>query len=212
MAAYSLRGLGWFLSAVIAAPACYMVSSQVAAERARMEAIDRSIAQARKDIRMLETEFNTRANLAQLERWNGEVLALTAPAANQFVPGEAALGALNDLAGSERPQLASYIVPSGIIDTRDVATGPVAKVDPAARRAPPPSMPAIEVQAAARDEAKARLVQVQLAAAGRPAAPSPAATIGPARAQAVAMLDRKLLRDTSFNELIASTGEGSRAR
>ena len=61
---YSLRGVGWFLCAVVAAPACYMVSSQVAAERARMEAIDRSIAQARKDIRMLETEFNTHPNQA----------------------------------------------------------------------------------------------------------------------------------------------------
>ena len=107
MAAFGFRGLGWFLSAVVAAPACYIVSSQVAAERARVEAIDRAIVQARKDIRMLETEFDTRASLAQLERWNGEVLALTAPRAGQYVPSEAALGALRDLSGSDQPQLAS---------------------------------------------------------------------------------------------------------
>ncbi len=75
--------------------ALYLVSLQVAAERGRLEAIDRKIAQTRRDIRQLQTEMGTRASLRQLERWNGDVLALSAPQAEQFLPSEAALDRIN---------------------------------------------------------------------------------------------------------------------
>lgn len=90
-AAYRLRGIGWFISSVVVVLGCYLVSLQVAAERKRVDDVNRAILQARRDIRALETEFNTRANMAQLERWNGDVLALAAPTADQFVADDAAL-------------------------------------------------------------------------------------------------------------------------
>jgi len=111
MAVAALKGLGWFLCGVVVAPACYMVTSQGAAERQRLHVAEAKIAQAKKNIRDLETEFQTRANLAQLGRWNGDVLALSAPAPTQFVASEDALADL-DVAAAE-PQVASLVVPSG---------------------------------------------------------------------------------------------------
>ncbi len=110
MAVQGFRGLGWFLCGVIVAPACYMVNSYGAAEQARLNAMKAAIVQAEKDIRGLETEFQTRANLAQIERWNGEVLALAAPAPQQYLPDEAALASLDQPAVV---QTASLIVPAG---------------------------------------------------------------------------------------------------
>lgn len=73
----------------------YMITSQVASERTDLERVDRQILSARKDIRQLQTELGTRASLRQLERWNGEVLALTTPDADQFVGSERALATLD---------------------------------------------------------------------------------------------------------------------
>ncbi len=42
---------------------------------------------AQRDIRLLQTEIGTRGRLAQLERWNVKVLALSAPSADQFLEG-----------------------------------------------------------------------------------------------------------------------------
>src|SRR4028118_1065128 len=40
---------------------------------------------AQRDIRVLQTEIGTRGRLAQLERWNVKVLALSAPSADPFL-------------------------------------------------------------------------------------------------------------------------------
>ncbi|RYD56570.1 MAG: hypothetical protein EOP60_05040 [Sphingomonadales bacterium] len=110
MVVQGFKGLGWFLCGVIVAPTCYMVNSHGAAERAKLDAMKAAIVQAHKDIRGLETEFDTRANLAQLQRWNGEVLAMAAPAPQQYLASEDALAQL------DRPaevQMASLVVPAG---------------------------------------------------------------------------------------------------
>lgn len=110
MAVQSFKGLGWLLCAVVVAPACYMVNSHGAAEQAKLNAMKGAILQAQKDIRGLETEFQTRANLAQIERWNGDVLALAAPAPGQYLASETALASLDEPA---QIQNASLIVPAG---------------------------------------------------------------------------------------------------
>jgi hypothetical protein len=84
MAVGSIKGLGWFLCGVIVAPTCYVATSQVAAERQHLRQVNAKIAQAKKDILGLQTEFTTRANLAQIEQWNGDVLAMSAPGEAQF--------------------------------------------------------------------------------------------------------------------------------
>ena len=68
-----------------AALSCYLVSLRVASERAALEDAETQIVLAQRDIRLLQTEIGTRGRLAQLERWNVKVLALSAPSADQFV-------------------------------------------------------------------------------------------------------------------------------
>ena len=68
-----------------AALSCYMVSLRVATERADLARVERQIVDTKRDIRSLETELDTRGRLTQLEDWNANVLALSAPSSNQFV-------------------------------------------------------------------------------------------------------------------------------
>ena len=114
MAIKALNGLGWYAAGLIVAPGCYLVSSMVAAERTHVESVERAIAKAKKDIRQLETEFDTRANLAQLERWNGEVMRYTAPTPQQFLASDTALASMRALEteGVAEPAIASG-TPSG---------------------------------------------------------------------------------------------------
>jgi hypothetical protein len=112
MAVGSFKGLGWFLCGVVVAPACYMVTSQGAAERQRLQQVESRIAQAKKDIRGLETEFQTRANLAQIEQWNGDVLALAAPAAQQF-KDDTQLASLDQDDVVPDAHASSLVVPAG---------------------------------------------------------------------------------------------------
>jgi hypothetical protein len=132
MAVQGFKGLGWFLCGVVVAPACYLVNSHGAAEQAKLEATRLAIVQAQRDIRGLETEFNTRANLAQLERWNGEVLALAAPVAQQYLASETALASLGQPADI---QTAALVVPAGA-PTPQAAAVAVAQVTNPVQEAP----------------------------------------------------------------------------
>jgi hypothetical protein len=77
-----------------AALGCYLVSLRVASERAALENVETRIVLAQRDIRLLQTEIGTRGRLAQLERWNVKVLALSAPSADQFLNGSFELAKL----------------------------------------------------------------------------------------------------------------------
>lgn len=201
MATKRLKGFGWFVCGVLVAPPCYLVSSWVAAERARVETLERSILSARRDIRDLETEFQTRANLAQLERWNGDVLALAAPRPDQYVASEEALAQLHFApAGEGAVRPASYIVPAGY------AQNLAPPVVPAAATTPAPAAAAPKTPAAPAAPARRAPAPVALAAAA-PATPARAmvttkVAAKPLRkAQAVAMLDNSLLSDTTLGDL-----------
>lgn len=130
MAVRSFRGLSWFLCGVIVALPCYMVTSHGAAERARLKAVQASIVQAQRDIRGLETEFNTRANLAQIERWNGDVLAMAAPAPQQYLAGETALASLDRTDTEATVQTAALVVPAGVKPVQAVAAVVAPGADP----------------------------------------------------------------------------------
>jgi len=83
----SFRSVFMVASCAGAALGCYLVSLRVASERAALEEVETRIVLAQRDIRLLQTEIGTRGRLAQLERWNVRVLALSAPTADQFVNG-----------------------------------------------------------------------------------------------------------------------------
>jgi hypothetical protein len=141
---YVFKGTGWFLAGLSVALGGYMVMSQGAAERARLRSLDNRIVEARKDIRNLETEFATRASLAQLERWNGEGIGMAAPAAQQFVEGETALANL-DRAPEAEIQQAALVVPAAAPRIQPEAA--IASRDPAGATA--------QNKAGARPEARA---------------------------------------------------------
>ncbi|WP_448501548.1 hypothetical protein [Sphingomonas sp.] len=199
MATRNLKGFGWFVMGVLVAPPCYLVSSWVAAERARVESLERAIVAAKREIRDLETEFETRANHAQLEKWNGEVLALAAPRPEQFLAGEEALAQLHRVGGAVADyQVANFIVPSGLHDNRlRLDTGEVAPV----AIAPVAPVPAPAVPAEPQSVAPARIA-IAAASTPSPERAGPAPQDRPRRReQAVAMLDRSLLSDSTLGEL-----------
>lgn len=200
-AMYRLKGLGWLTSCAMVAIGFYLVSSQVAAERKRIEQLDRKIVGAQRDIRALETEFDVRANLAQLERWNGDTLALTVPTAAQFVRDEAALAALSPnqpapvpLPGSAAPvQTAQLIVPAAPV----VVAAPAPAVSAASATVrTAAAAPVATVKVAATKPAAAPRLTPAVVAAAAPATAS-------ARAAKVAMLDRALLSETTVGDLLS---------
>ena len=87
MSGRSFRSVFMVASCAGAALGCYLVSLNVASERAALEDVENRIVLAQRDIRLLQTEIGTRGRLAQLERWNVKVLALSAPSADQFLEG-----------------------------------------------------------------------------------------------------------------------------
>ena len=94
MSSRSFRSVFMVASCAGAALGCYLVSLRVASERAALEDVETRIVLAQRDIRVLQTEIGTRGRLAQLERWNVKVLALSAPSADQFLDGGFALARL----------------------------------------------------------------------------------------------------------------------
>ncbi len=119
MIASRFRTVMWVACVAIAALGCYLVSLKVAAERAQVMRLDRRLAAAQGDIRALGTELDTRGRLVQLERWNADVLALTAPKAGQYLSGEMQLASLAsqpgaDADGAETPAARALQAPDAV--------------------------------------------------------------------------------------------------
>jgi hypothetical protein len=201
-AAYRLKGLGWFASCTAIVLGFYLVSLQVAAERNKLDALNGRIRSAERDIRALETEFDTRANLAQLERWNGDILALSAPTAGQFVGSEAQLAAVSfrPAGGEAGMRTAALVVPAAApVVTAVLAPPPVAMQPVAVAQA---AVAAARPKDVAKPIAPARLVEVAKAvvkaARGKP--------------ERVAMLDRELLSDQTFGAILSGARAEARKR
>lgn len=225
--ALGFKGMGWFLCGLVVAPGCYVVMSQVAAERARVESVDRAIRQAKRDIRNLETEFKTRANFAQLERWNGEVFALGAPQPEQFAGDIAELAARGMGEGDAGMRYASYVVPTMTAEIDDAVRGGIQRAQMAAREAsnaPAPVQTASVAAAtptrtlsdaspkpAAAKPATTRPDRTTVASAPKQAAPKQAA-LRPTQRAEVASLDRKLLSDSTLGDLMKAARTEARPR
>ncbi|MHA0317047.1 hypothetical protein ACXY7D_03685 [Sphingomonas melonis] len=209
-AAYRLKGIGWFGGCVAIVLGFYLVSLQVATERKKLESMDRKIDAAQRDIRALETEFETRANLAQLEKWNGETLSLAAPTAGQFVTDEAALASLDvnqvgvPIDGKSGMQMASLVVPSqpGVSAAAPAATPAPAVVQVAAAL---PKAQRTVIKVAAIEKSAPMLAKLNEAARAK-------AAVAKVRPEAVAMLDKKLLSDSTLGDILSSARAEARKR
>ena len=194
MLAYAWKSLGWFLAGVAVALGFLLVPLQVAAERKKLDRTVTDIAQAQRDIRALETEFDTRANLAQLERWNGDTLRLIAPAAAQFVRDEAALASYDVNGQGATIQTAALVVP--------------ALPDGSTMR--PAITPAVATNVIETRPANA---ETNAPAAAPVVAQVRERPVERRKPQAVALLDRKLLSDSTVGDLFSGArAEAGRMR
>lgn len=204
MIAQRLRPIGWVASVAGAALSFYLVSLQVAAERAALETVERRIELTKRDIRRLETEFAARASLPQLEAYNGEVLALTAPTAKQYLTSEVQLASFdpNATGGGIGTPPGRTALASATTVPAPAATTPAAPAAPARPTLKPAvvmdskSDSAPVVPAARRQPVLQAVAYVEpIAAAPKPAAKAtkPAARIP--TVEKVAMLDSTTLGD-----------------
>lgn len=186
--AHRFRWFGWFVLCVSVILGCYLMSSRVAAERNKLAAIESSIARTQRDITALETEFDTRASFAQLQRWNGDTLKLSAPTAGQYIRNDAELAQVdfNAPAPAAGPQIqtAAAVIPSAPVEPADATV------------AATPAAPA--TAAPAKMKAAVAMVSAPVGAKLQPAA---AKTTIKAKPATVALLDRKLLSDTTLGSL-----------
>ena len=124
MSAHGFKSVYMAASVAGAALGCYLISLNVASERAKLEAVEEKIVLAQRDIRVLQTEIGTRGRLAQLERWNARFIRLSAPSADQFVEGGFQLAAL--VRPNKRPAIEAPVVlaaaPAGQSLTRPITT------------------------------------------------------------------------------------------
>lgn len=107
IAAARFRSVLWVAAASTAGVLCYLVTQGVAAERAELARTERAIHSNQVAIRDLETELGTRGSLAQMERWNTQVLALQAPEARQFIGEDVQLASLGM---TEKPGMEAKLV------------------------------------------------------------------------------------------------------
>jgi hypothetical protein len=165
MSTRSFRSVFMVASCAGAALGCYLVSLRVASERAALEDVETKIVLAQRDLRVLQTEIGTRGRLAQLERWNVRVLALSAPSADQFLNGSFELA---KLARPERTVdfAAPVVLASAPALERRTPLGEAA-ADEAVARAPIPTSLLLEASLKTETrEVPARPVATELPAAG----------------------------------------------
>jgi hypothetical protein len=196
MIAHKFRPVVWVVGCAFAATALYTVSLGVASERTRMEDLDQQIAMTQRDIRQLQTEMGTRASLRQLERWNVEALALTAPKAGQFRATESALKSID---GGTLPA--------------DGFTPPPVMVAAATRPTTAPAAPAEQKIAMASAPAAPAPASTSKAVSSKPQATAGKTTPNKAtaaKAQRFAMLDRALVDKRTFNEILVRAESESR--
>lgn len=196
MLGYAWKTMSWFLAGVAVALGFLLVPLQVAAERKKLDRAVADIAQAHRDIRALETEFETRANLAQLDQWNNDTLRLVAPGAGQFVADEAALASIDvHQQGIAGVQTASFVPAPPVSES--LADAARAQADVVAGE--PRAQPAVAAQAKAAPPLAAAVAKIKDIGVKR------------AKVQAVAMLDRKLLSDSTIGDLLSSARTEARS-
>jgi hypothetical protein len=138
MIARGFKSVLWVGAVGSAALGCYMVSLRVATERADLAKVEHQIVEAKRDIRSLQTELGTRGRLAQLEDWNANVLALSAPTTDQFVKDGYALARLQ----THEPTVEQRTGDVRMASMETGAAAPEAAARPEAPAAAQPAKPA----------------------------------------------------------------------
>ncbi|AMK18799.1 MULTISPECIES: hypothetical protein [Sphingobium] len=197
-----LQSLIWILLVALGALGAYLVSLKVATERNELMKVQAQIARARGDIRYLETEFSARASMRQLERWNQHDFMYATPTTQQYLGGERALANLDGI----QPNGPDYVAPPVMVAMVETPADLPSAPQPA-----PASPAATQIRsdiAVIREAHAADNVEVVAKSAARSAAekakedsdvskPNPVAR----RAERMAMLDAKLLDDSTLGDI-----------
>jgi len=162
MIANGFKPVGWVAAVGAAALSCYMLSLRVASERADVASLDRKIVSTQQQIRALQTELGTRGRLQQLEQWNDEVLALSAPISGQYLQSGVQLARF----GTSEPQP---------LDNAAEVRMASAETAPATQTATPPAQHAVADSRAAAPQPAIAQPMVQRASLAIPPQPAPAA-------------------------------------
>ncbi len=73
------------VTTMVAAVGCYTINLKVSSERAGVESLRMQLVADAREMRNLQAELRTRARFPELQRWNDNVLQMSAPAAGQFL-------------------------------------------------------------------------------------------------------------------------------
>ena len=199
-----LQSLIWILLVALGALGAYLVSLKVATERNELMRVQAQIARARADIRYLETEFSARASMRQLERWNQEDFMYATPTAQQYLAGERALAHLDGVQPNGPDYVAPPVMVAMVQTPADLPSAPqAAPASPAATQIRSDIAVIREAHAADNVDQIAkpakRSADEKAKADADVSKPNPVAR----RAERMAMLDAKLLDDSTIGDLSA---------
>ncbi|EQB12147.1 hypothetical protein L288_02820 [Sphingobium quisquiliarum P25] len=197
-----LQSLIWIMLVALGALGAYLVSLKVATERNELMRVQAQIARARADIRYLETEFSARASMRQLERWNQDDFMYATPTAQQYLAGERALAHLDGVQPNGPDYVAPPVMVAMVQTPADLPSAPqAAPASPAATQIRSDIAVIREAHAADNVEKIAkpapRSAEEKAKADADVSKPNPLAR----RAERMAMLDAKLLDDSTISEI-----------
>ncbi len=150
------------VTTMVAAVGCYTINLKVSSERAGVESLRMQLVTDAREMRNLQAELRTRARFPELQRWNDNVLQMSAPAAGQFLRSPVELASYAAAPTATRPGIV-YAVTTP--ETAATVTAPLVTV---AYEAPP-----------ATDAAAPRLIRAGYAVPQR--SPAPVVELGPPR-------------------------------
>ena len=197
-----LQSLIWILLVALGALGAYLVSLKVATERNELMKVQAQIARSRADIRYLETEFSARASMRQLERWNQDDFMYATPTAQQYLGGERALANLDGIQPNGPDYVAPPVMVAMVESPADLPSAPqAAPASPAATQIRSDIAVIREAHAADNVEKIAKPAAKSAAEKAKDDAdvskPNPLAR----RAERMAMLDAKLLDDSTMGDI-----------
>jgi hypothetical protein len=209
MSGRSFRSVFMVASCAGAALGCYLVSLRVASERAALEDVENRIVLAQRDIRLLQTEIGTRGRLAQLERWNVKVLALSAPSADQFLEGGFQLARLG------RPEPKLNVDAPVVLASAPAPSSPSAPLEEGERAADNGAgvTPSSSSAAQLMHQASLKLPPREIVEAqARPAAPKPAEVKAPQLKPAQSRLAAPKLSQSTKTVVAKAAAKGAPAK
>ncbi len=99
------------VTTMVAAVGCYTINLRVSGERAEVDALRKRLVADAREMRNLQAELRTRARFPELQRWNDNVLQMSAPAAGQFLRSPVELASYAAVPAADQPGVVYAVTP-----------------------------------------------------------------------------------------------------